>query len=84
MSYGSTALSAIVGRARAAKRLNTLTCTGEGGYPQELVPYGDYVITQVATGLFGVREETILRAPVVEFKVCLPGGQAGPGRPPFR
>ena len=33
MSYGSTALSVMVGRARAAQRLNTLTCTGEGGYP---------------------------------------------------
>ncbi len=68
MSYGSMALSALTGRARAAKRLNTLTCTGEGGYPQEFVPYADFVITQVATGLFGVREETILYAPVVEFK----------------
>ncbi len=68
MSYGSTALSVMVGRARAAKRLNTLTCTGEGGYPAELIPYADHVITQVATGLFGVREETILFAPVVEFK----------------
>ncbi|MFP3870245.1 MAG: glutamate synthase-related protein [Syntrophobacteria bacterium] len=68
MSYGSTALPVMVGRARAAKRLNTLTCTGEGGYPQELVPYADHVITQVATGLFGVREETVLYAPVVEFK----------------
>jgi len=68
MSYGSTALTVMVGRARAAKRLNTLTCTGEGGYPQELVPYKDHVITQVATGLFGVREETIRYAPVVEFK----------------
>jgi len=68
MSFGSTALPVMVGRARAAKRLNTLTCTGEGGYPQELVPYADHVITQVATGLFGVREETILCAPVVEFK----------------
>jgi glutamate synthase domain-containing protein 2 len=68
MSYGSTALPVMVGRARAAKRLNTLTCTGEGGYPQELVPYADHVITQVATGLFGVREETILYAPMVEFK----------------
>jgi glutamate synthase domain-containing protein 2 len=68
MSYGSTALTVMVGRARAAKRLNTLTCTGEGGYPQELVPYADHVITQVATGLFGVREETILYAPMVEFK----------------
>lgn len=68
MSYGSTALQALVGRARAARQLNTLTCTGEGGYPQEFVPYADHVITQIATGLFGVREETILYAPVVEFK----------------
>lgn len=68
MSFGSTALMVMVGRARAAKRLNTLTCTGEGGYPCELLPYSNHVITQVATGLFGVREETILCAPVVEFK----------------
>jgi len=68
MSYGSTALSVMVGRARAAQRLNTLTCTGEGGFPQELVPYKDHVITQMATGLFGVREETIRYAPVLEFK----------------
>jgi len=68
MSYGSTALTALVGRARAARKLNTLTCTGEGGYPKEFIPYKDYVITQVATGLFGVREETIRYAPVIEFK----------------
>lgn len=68
MSYGSTALSVIVGRARAAKRLNSLTCTGEGGYPPEFLPYKDHVITQVATGLFGVREETIQNCPVMEFK----------------
>ena len=68
MSFGSTALNVIVGRARAATRLNTLTCTGEGGYPEELLPYKDHVITQVATGLFGVGEKTIQCAPVVEFK----------------
>jgi len=68
MSFGSTALPVLVGRARAAERLNTLTCTGEGGYPKEFVPHRDNIITQVATGLFGVREETILYAPVVEFK----------------
>jgi glutamate synthase domain-containing protein 2 len=45
-----------------------LTCTGEGGYPAEFLPYAEHVITQVATGLFGVREETIQHAPVVEFK----------------
>ncbi len=68
MSYGSTALAIIIGRARAAKRLNTLTCTGEGGYPPEFLPYREHVITQVATGLFGVREETIKHCPVMEFK----------------
>ncbi len=68
MSFGSTALPVIVGRARSAKRLNSLTCTGEGGYPKEFIPYRDHVITQVATGLFGVREETILFSPVIEFK----------------
>jgi glutamate synthase domain-containing protein 2 len=68
MSYGSMALTALTGRARAAKKMNTLTCTGEGGYPQEFVPYADFVITQVATGLFGVSEETICFAPVIEFK----------------
>jgi len=68
MSFGSTALPVLVGRARAAKRLNTLTCTGEGGYPDAFVPYRDYIITQVATGLFGVREETMLHSPMIEFK----------------
>ena len=68
MSFGSTALPVLVGRARAARRLNTLTCTGEGGYPDAFMPYRDNIITQVATGLFGVREETILYAPMVEFK----------------
>ena len=58
----------LLGRARAAKAWNTFTCTGEGGYPDRLIPYEDHVITQVATGLFGVREETIQRARIVEFK----------------
>lgn len=68
MSYGSISLNVMKGRAMAAKKIGTLTCTGEGGYPDELIPFADHVITQVATGLFGVREETILRAPMVEFK----------------
>ena len=33
-----------------------------------MIPYADHMITQVATGLFGVREETIKRARIVEFK----------------
>lgn len=68
MSFGSVSENVMVSRARAAQAWGTLTCTGEGGYPPGLVPFQDHVITQVATGLFGVREETIQQAPVVEFK----------------
>ncbi|HUH98120.1 MAG TPA: glutamate synthase-related protein [Anaerolineales bacterium] len=68
MSYGSIGLPVMLGRARAAQELGTFISTGEGGYPRELAEYGDHVITQVATGLFGVREETIRRARLVEIK----------------
>ncbi len=68
MSYGSVGLPVMLSRAMAAQALDTFTSTGEGGYPEELVPYADHVITQIATGLFGVREETIQRARLVEFK----------------
>jgi glutamate synthase domain-containing protein 2 len=68
MSFGSTNIRALLGKARVAKAFHGFTCTGEGGYPQRFIPYQDHVITQVATGLFGVREETIQRAPIVEFK----------------
>jgi glutamate synthase domain-containing protein 2 len=68
MSFGSVSLNFMLARAIAAKRLGTFTCTGEGGYPPELLEFKDQVITQVATGMFGVREETIQAARIVEFK----------------
>jgi len=68
MSLGSISLVTILARAAAYAAVDSFTCTGEGGYPDELGPYADHVITQVATGLFGVREETIQRARMVEFK----------------
>jgi glutamate synthase domain-containing protein 2 len=68
MSFGSVGIPVMLSRARAAKFLDTFTSTGEGGYPQALVPYADHIITQVATGLFGVREATIQRARLVEIK----------------
>jgi glutamate synthase domain-containing protein 2 len=68
MSYGSISEPVMLSRVRAAFEIGTLTSTGEGGYPAELEPYADHIITQVATGLFGVSEATIQRAPVVEIK----------------
>ncbi len=68
MSYGSISAPVMLARARAAKALGTLFSTGEGGYPEELEPYAEQIITQVATGLFGVNEASIQRAPLVEIK----------------
>ena len=68
MSFGSTNIRTLLGKARAATAWNSFSCTGEGGYPDRFIPYADHLITQVATGLFGVREETIQRARIVEFK----------------
>jgi glutamate synthase domain-containing protein 2/NAD-dependent dihydropyrimidine dehydrogenase PreA subunit len=68
MSFGSVSLNVMLARARAAKAWNTFTSTGEGGYPDELIPYKNHVITQVATGHFGVSAETIKRARIVVLK----------------
>jgi len=68
MSFGSISIVTMLSRVRAATALGTFCCTGEGGYPEELMAYDDHIITQVATGLFGVREETIKRVRIVEFK----------------
>ena len=68
MSFGSVSERVMLARAINAKAWGTFTSTGEGGYPASLMPLRDHVITQVATGMFGVREETIQAAPIVEFK----------------
>jgi glutamate synthase domain-containing protein 2 len=68
MSFGSVSEQVMLSRAMAAERWDTFTSTGEGGYPDSLAPYSRHVITQIATGLFGVREETIQRARIVEIK----------------
>lgn len=68
MSFGSVGLMTMLSRAIAVKELGTFTSTGEGGFPRELEPYHDYMITQIATGLFGVREETLQWARILEFK----------------
>lgn len=68
MSYGSISEQIMLARAKAATKWNTFTSTGEGGYPDSVTAYKEHVITQIATGMFGVREETIQYAPIVEFK----------------
>jgi glutamate synthase domain-containing protein 2 len=68
MSFGSISEQVMLARAMAAAEWDIFTCTGEGGYPPSVAAYREHVITQVATGMFGVREETIQYAPIIEFK----------------
>ncbi|MBM3301133.1 MAG: FMN-binding glutamate synthase family protein, partial [Deltaproteobacteria bacterium] len=68
MSFGSISQITMLSRIRAFAAWGSFTCTGEGGYPEALYPFDDYIITQVATGLFGVKEETIQRVKIIEFK----------------
>ncbi len=68
MSFGSISNVTQLSKVRAAVAWNTFSCSGEGGYMERLRPYDDHMITQVATGLFGVREETIQRVRIIEFK----------------
>jgi glutamate synthase domain-containing protein 2 len=68
MSYGSISEQVMLSRVIAAREWNTYISTGEGGYPSSLVEYKDNIITQVATGMFGVNEQTIQYSPIVEFK----------------
>mgnify|MGYP001361314745 CR=1 FL=1 len=68
MSYGSVSVNVMLARAHNAKNWGTYMSTGEGGYPEELYDLKDHVITQVATGYFGVEERSIQVAPIVEFK----------------
>ncbi len=68
MSFGSVGLPTMLARAMAAQELGLFSSTGEGGFPNELAPYRDHMITQIATGLFGVREETLQWTRVLEFK----------------
>lgn len=68
MSFGSISLNMMLARAKASQAWNTFVSTGEGGYPEQLVPYKDHIITQLATGQFGVTEQTIGYARIVEIK----------------
>jgi glutamate synthase domain-containing protein 2/ferredoxin len=68
MSFGSVSNVTQLSKVRAATAFNTFSCSGEGGYMERMRPYDDHMITQVATGLFGVREETIQRVRIIEFK----------------
>lgn len=69
MSYGALSLNAHLSFAKAVKECGTFMGTGEGGLPKALYPYADHIITQVASGRFGVNEEYLMKGSAIEIKI---------------
>lgn len=76
MSYGSVSLNVHRSMAMAAERLGITMNTGEGGMHEDLFPYQDHIIVQVASGRFGLSPEILDRAAALEIKI---GQGAKPG-----
>ncbi len=76
MSYGAISLNAHKALAMAATRMGTLMNTGEGGMHEDIAPYADRIIVQVASGRFGVTSKYLNRSAAVEIKI---GQGAKPG-----
>ncbi len=76
MSFGSISLNAQKVLAMAAKELGIVMNTGEGGLHEDLIPYKDHIIVQVASGRFGVNRDYLNAGVAVDIKI---GQGAKPG-----
>ena len=76
MSYGSISYNAHESLARAARALNTLYNTGEGGLHEDFYEYSANTIVQVASGRFGVHKDYLNAGAAIEIKM---GQGAKPG-----
>jgi glutamate synthase domain-containing protein 2 len=76
MSFGSISLNAQKSMAAAAKACGTLFNTGEGGMHEDIYPYADNSIVQVASGRFGINRDYLMKGRIVEIKI---GQGAKPG-----
>jgi glutamate synthase domain-containing protein 2 len=76
MSYGSINLKLQKAMARVAVDKGTLWYSGEGGLHEELYPYADHAVLQVASGRFGVNPAYLQKACAYQIKI---GQGAKPG-----
>lgn len=76
MSFGSISLNAQKSLAMAAEELGTYFNCGEGGLHEDLRPYADRCVVQVASGRFGVDVDYLNSGAAVEIKI---GQGAKPG-----
>ncbi|MEW5785564.1 MAG: glutamate synthase-related protein [Bacillota bacterium] len=76
MSYGSINLNLQKALARVARAKNLLWYSGEGGLHEDLYPYTDWSVLQVASGRFGVNPSYLSKARAYQIKI---GQGAKPG-----
>ncbi len=76
MSYGSISLNLQKALARTASEHGMLWYSGEGGLHEDLYPYTNYSILQIASGRFGVTPDYFQRARAYQIKI---GQGAKPG-----
>jgi glutamate synthase domain-containing protein 2 len=76
ISLGSVSYNAQKALFAAAKELNILAGSGEGGLHKDFNPYAHNVVSEVASGRFGVTGDYLKRTAAVEIKI---GQGAKPG-----
>jgi glutamate synthase domain-containing protein 2 len=76
MSLGSISYNACMAIYQAAKELNILAGSGEGGLHPDFYEFGSNIITEIASGRFGVDIRYLQNAAGIEIKI---GQGAKPG-----
>ena len=76
ISLGSVSYNAQKALFMAAKELNILAGSGEGGLHKDFYPFANNVVSEIASGRFGVTGEYLKRTAAVEIKI---GQGAKPG-----
>ena len=76
MSLGSISYNACMAIYQASKELNILAGSGEGGLHPDFYEYGNNIITEVASGRFGVDINYLNKTAGIEIKI---GQGAKPG-----
>lgn len=79
MSFGALSREAKIALAKASSMAGTIENTGEGGVLPEEREFAKRLTIQYSTGRFGISEETLKKADVIEIKIGqgAKGGQGG-------
>jgi glutamate synthase domain-containing protein 2 len=77
MSFGALSKEAKIALAKASTIARTIANTGEGGVLPEEREFAKYLIVQYSTGRFGISEDILKKADVIEIKI---GQGAKPGQ----